>query len=79
MRWGSVFEKGICSRPKSSNKAGAQLRTETRGLNQVQKAGRRRALNGEGVLIKKGRVNQDGKLNQERDSIEIRGSTKKGI
>ena len=45
----------------------------------MQKAGRRRALNGEGGLIKKGKVNQDGKLNQERDSIEIGGSTKKGI
>ena len=79
MRWGSLFKQGICLRPRSSNKAGAQLRTETRGLNQVQKAGRGRALNGEGGLIKKGKANQDGRLNQERDSIEIGGSTKKGI
>ena len=73
------MKKGACFRLGGSIEVGAQKRTETRGLNQVQKAGRRRALNGQGGLIEKGKVNQDGKLNQERDSIEIGGSTKKGI
>ena len=73
------MKKGACLRLGSSIEVGAQKGTKTRGLNQEKKAERRGALDEERGSIKKGRLNQDGKLDQGRDSLRPRSLVKRAL